>query len=431
MLHAEINMNIQRTTLPNGIHISTAAMPHARSAAVEFLFKAGSRYEPEGEAGIAHLFEHLLFKGTKTREHARDVVSPIVEKGGIINAFTARESAAYWCKISADQILIGIETLADMVKFPLLREEDIIREKEVVFEEIRAAHDSPSEFAGTKLDLCLWPDQPLGRDIAGSIESVRGLTLQQMMKCLESQYTAENLVVAVAGGIQHNQIVDIVERLLGDLRSSSSGNAVPIPFKDSLTGPQFCFEKRPLEQCHLAIGMHGLSYFDDLRYALTLLSVILGETMTSRLFEEVREKRGLAYDIHTSVSSFRDAGAFYVECGTEPSDLAETVEVIVEQLALMKNKGVSDAELTNAKECTAGRLILSMEDSRAAAGFIGSQELHRNEILTLEETIAKIQETTTSEIAEAAETVINSQKAAISVVGPSPRPEQLEKTLNF
>jgi predicted Zn-dependent peptidase len=418
----------ERTRLPNGIRVVTGNLPHTKAVSINFLFGAGSRYETDKLAGASHLFEHMLFKGTHKRPTPREIVEVVEGVGGTLNAFTERELTGYWCRLALPHYRQGLDLLADMVSNSILREDDITREKPVVYEEIRASNDSPGGRVSLLLDQLMWPDQPLGRDIAGSVESVSAITRDEMLEYLHAQYISTNLVIAVAGNIQHKDIVDQVQEALGDYRDAKPYDI--FPFKDKLAGPAVCVEKRDTEQAHVAIGIHGLSMFDKDRHALSLLSVILGETMSSRLFEEIREQRGLAYDIHSGVGQFRDAGALFVECGLDPERTLEAIPLIVDEVAKMRD-GVTEREHSQAIELTKGRMMLRMEESRAVAGFMGSQELLRNEIRTVEQVVADIEAVTAEDIKRVAEKVIRPEKMAMAIVGPLEDSEPFLKAMEI
>ena len=309
--------SFDRTVLPNGLRILTSTFRHTNAVSIIFLFGAGSRYETPELAGASHLFEHLLFKGTPTRPTPRQISEVVEGVGGSLNAFTDREVTGYWCRLAQPHYREGIDLLSDMALNSLFRDEDIDKEKQVVYEEIRASFDSPGARASMLLDELLWPNQPMGRDIAGTVESVGAISRDEMRKYLETQYVASNTVIAVAGNIEHDDVVEQLTELLGGLHD---GEILPMyPFESKTDGPRVALEHRPTEQAHIAFGLPGFSQDDPDRYALALMSVILGESMSSRLFEEVREQRGLAYDIHSGVAFYSDCGAFIVESGIDPA----------------------------------------------------------------------------------------------------------------
>ena len=393
-----------------------------------FLFGAGSRYETPELAGASHLFEHMLFKGTPERPTPRDISEVVEGVGGTLNAFTDREVTGYWCRLAQPNYRDGIDLLSDMTLNSLFREEDITKEKQVVYEEIRASFDSPGARVSMMLDDLLWPDQPMGRDIAGSIESVASISREDMCKYLETQYVGSNTVIAIAGNIEHQEVVD---QITGSLGSLHDGKILPMfPHEKKALSKRVALEHRPTEQAHLAIGLAGFANDDPDRHALSIMSVILGETMSSRLFEEVREQRGLAYDIHSGAHFYSDCGAFVVESGIDPNRVDEAIPVILKELAKMRD-GVTEAEWTQALQLTKGRMMLRMEESRAVSSFLGIQELIRGEVQSVDEVIANISSVTQEDIKRAANRVIKSENLVLAIVGPFDDPDHFEAMLNL
>ena len=418
----------QRSKLANGIRVITSSMTHTKAVSVVFLVGAGSRYETDEEAGVSHLFEHMLFKGTPSRPRPRDISGVIESVGGAINAFTDRECTGYWCRMALPHYRRGVEVLADIIKSPLFRESDIEQEKHVVLEEIRATHDSPGALAGMLLDSALWPNQALGRDIAGTIESVEAIPRDAMLDYHREQYVGCNIVVCVAGNIEHDEVVDQVDELLSDLpRGNPRGM---FPYDDNLVGPSLTGGHRDLEQLHMAMAFKGVGMKDSRRTALRIMTVVLGGSMSSRLFEEVREKRGLAYGIGSSMHSLTDCGAVDIHTGVEPSRAIEALSVIVDELVKIRN-GITEGELIEARELAKGRLILGMEESRAVANDLAAQELLRGSVETLDDRIKSLDAVTLDDVRSVASEVVKSDKMAMSAVGPVEDWSKFERALDF
>ncbi len=410
-----VTSSFDRTVLPNGLRILSSTFRHTNAVSINFLFGAGSRYETPELAGASHLFEHMLFKGTPSRPTPRQISEVVEGVGGTLNAFTDREVTGYWCRVAQPNYRESIDLLADMTLNSLFKDDDIAKEKQVVYEEIRASYDSPGARVSMLLDDLLWPDQPMGRDIAGSVESVGAISRAQMLKYLETQYVASNTVIAVAGNIEHTDVVDQISGLLGGLHD---GKILPMfPYEPKPVVKRVSLEHRPTEQAHIAFGIAGLANNDPDRHALSIMSVILGETMSSRLFEEVREQRGLAYDIHSGAHFYSDCGAFIVESGIDPARVDEAIPVILNELSKIRD-GVTEAEWKQALELTKGRMMLRMEESRAVSSFLGIQELLRNKVETVDDIIANIAAVTQEDIKRAANRVIKSENLVLSIVGP-------------
>ena len=418
----------EHSVLPSGLRVLTSTLSHTNAVSIMLLFGAGSRYEPGELAGASHVLEHMVFKGTESRPAPREIADVVESVGGSLNAYTDREVTGYWCRLALPHYRQGLDVLVDMVRNSLFRQEDIDKEKRVIFEEIRASHDSPGSRVANLEDELLWPNQPMGRDIAGSIESVGGIERDALLGYLSEQYVASNAVLAVAGGVSHEEVVEQAGALLDGFRE---GEALPlIPFEDNLTGPQVCVEYRKTEQAHVSIGLHGVSLLDEDRHALGLLSVVLGGTMGSRLFEEVREKRGLAYAISSYTRQYLDCGALSIGLGADPKRSAEALQVIMAELTKAR-KGVTAEELARAKELSRGRLLLRMEESRAVASSIGIQELLRGEVHTVDEMVQKVDAVTMDDVVRAARRALRPEKLVVAVVGPFRGRSSFAKHLHF
>lgn len=418
----------QRTVLDNGIRVITSHMPHTNAVSSVLLVGAGSRFETDAEAGISHLFEHMLFKGTPSRPKPRDISGEIESVGGMLNAFTDREFTGYWCKMPRPHYRAGINVLADIVQHPLFREHDIGQEKHVVIEEIHATHDSPAATTSMLLDSAVWPDQPLGRDIAGSEATVNSITREQMVQYHELQYVGGNIVLCVAGDVQHDDIVaqaaDVFEQL------SPGAPRDMYAYEDKLRGPAVKLQHRDLEQLHIAMAFSGVHASDPRRHALRLMSVILGGSMSSRLFEEVRENRGLVYSIGSAALSLSDCGVLDIDTAVEPALAEEAMGVIINELVKIRD-GVEAQELHDARELAKGRLMLGMEDSRSVANSLGSQEMQQDHIATLRERIERYDAVTLDDVASVANDIINPDNLAMAAVGPVSDPAPYEKILRF
>jgi predicted Zn-dependent peptidase len=292
---------------------------------------------------------------------------------------------------------------------------DIERERRVIIEEIGMSRDSPHQLVGMLIDELLWPNHPLGRDVAGTRESVGNMSREQILDFLSREYTPQNTVISIAGNVQHSQIVEDIQKHLGNWTNLKS--SLDYPIYEEKMNPRLKIEYRDTEQTHLCLALPGVSLMNPKRFTLDLLNVILGEGMSSRLFLEVRDKLGLAYNVHSYLDHFHDSGAMTVYAGVEPKNLTVSVEAILKQLALLKEP-VLQEELTKAKELSKGRLMLRMEDSRSVAGWMGGQETLNGSIMTVEEVIEKIDVITAEDMAELARELFTEDKLRLSVVGP-------------
>ena len=418
----------QKSTLDNGLRILTSTMPYTRSVSISFFLGAGSRYEKDPQAGVSHFIEHLCFRGTARRPTAKDISTAIEGVGGILNGGTDKELTVYWCKVATPHLGTALDVLVDMLINSRFAPDDIEKERQVIIEEINMSNDSPSQRVGVLIDEALWPDHPLGRDIASSRDSVSKISRELMLTYLNDHYLPGNTVVAAAGDIQHEAMVALISQALGKWTGRQSKSRY-LAYKEKHF-PRLRIEKRDLEQVHLCLALPGLSLLHPKRFAVDLLNVILGDGMSSRLFTNIRDKLGLAYNISSYVDHFLDTGALIIAAGVETKNLNLAIKAIIEELAHLKDK-VPETELNKAKEFSKGRLLLRMEDSRSVAGWIGGQELLTNRILTVDEVVAIIDGITAEEIKTLAEELLLGDKLRLAIVGPVSPDAPLEELLKL
>jgi predicted Zn-dependent peptidase len=418
----------QKTILDNGLRILTSRMHHLHSVSIIFFIGVGSRYDSEAEAGISHFIEHLFFKGTTKRPTSRDISEAIEGIGGIFNGGTDKELTTYWCKVAHPHFAVALDVLVDLMLNSRFDPEEIEKERRVIIEEINMVRDSPSQRAQMLIDELLWYGHPLGRDIAGNEASVSAITRQAMLKHLGKHYRPGNTVIAVAGNMEHQAVIAGISQKLA---SWADQPAPPdhIAYQEQ-PGPRLHVEKRDTEQAHFYLALPGLSLFHPRRYMLDLLNVVLGEGMSSRLFTEIRDKRGLAYSIHSYVDHLLDSGSVTIYAGVEPKNLRVAIKAILEQLALIK-RPVPAVELNKAKELTKGRLLLRMEDSRNVAGWIGGQEILTGHILNIDQVLSIIDDITAEDMQQVAEELLVDSHLRLAVVGPVAEDEPLDELLKL
>ena len=418
----------QKTILDNGLRLITATMPHTSSVSICIFIGVGSRYETEPQAGISHFIEHLCFKGTLKRTTAREISEAIEGVGGILNGGTDKELTLYWCKVAQHHFHLALDVLADMLLHSRFDPADIERERQVIIEEINMGKDSPSQLVNMLIDELLWPEHPLGRDIAGSKESVAAITRDMMLDYLAHQYLPSNTVVGIAGALQHQEMATAVGQALGDWADQQPRPGYSA-YKEQKF-PRMHIERKDTEQAHLCLALTGLPLLHPKRFTLDLLNVILGEGMSSRLFAEIRDRLGLAYSIHSYVEHFLDTGSVTIYAGVEPKNLPVAIKAILEQLSQLKET-VPEAELTKAKELSKGRLLLRMEDNRSVAGWMGGQEILTNRILSVEQIVSIIDAITTEELRQLARELLIDSQLRLAVVGPVAGDEPLEELLKL
>ncbi len=404
----------EKTTLANGLRILTAPMPHTYSVAIAVYVGAGSRYERKEKAGLSHFVEHLCFKGSQKRPTSKDISEAIDRVGGVLNGGTDRELTVYYCKVAAPHFSLALDVLVDMVRAPRFEPPEVEKERRVILEELAMIADIPSQLVDLVIDQALWADQPLGWDVAGTEESVKAIDRQTALDYLSRQYVPNNIVVSVAGNIEHRQVVEQVAAFWRDCPPGSPSAWYPATDGQ---GPRCALRYKKSEQAHLCLAVRGLSLQHPDRHALALLSVILGEGMSSRLFLELREKQGLVYDVHSYVSHFLDSGAFTVYAGVDPARTVDALKVILSELVRLRDD-VGEEDLVKAKELSKGRLLLRLEDNRSVAGWLGAQELLLGQVRTPDQVVALLEAVTVHDIRRVARGLLVSDQLHMALVGP-------------
>jgi predicted Zn-dependent peptidase len=389
---------------------------------------AGSRYESEIQSGVSHFIEHLCFRGTEKRKTAKEISGAIEGVGGVLNGGTDKELTVYWCKVAQPHFKMALDVLADMVLNARFDKKDIEKERHIIVEEISMSKDAPNQLVGMYLDELLWPNHPLGRDVAGTNQTVEAMTREQMKDYMDREYTPANTVVALAGNIEQEDAVNEVSKVLGQWENKKPRLDF-VPYVEG-KNPRMKIENRETEQTHICLALPGLSLSHPQRFTIDLMNVILGEGMSSRLFIEVRDKLGLAYNIHSYLDHFQDTGALTVYAGVHPKKLEIGITAILEQLTSLKDS-ISDEEIRIAKELSKGRLLLRMEETRSVAGWVGGQEILSGKIMDVDEVVAIIDKVTAKEMRKLAKEILVSEKLRLSVVGPVKNPEKLEALLKI
>jgi predicted Zn-dependent peptidase len=406
---------IRKTVLGSGLRLVTEKLPALRSAAVGCWVGTGSRDEPERLAGASHFLEHLLFKGTERRS-AVDIAEAVESVGGDMNAFTAQELTAYYVRVPDTSLPLAVETLSDILWSPALRDEDIESERQVILEEIRMRDDTPDDLVHDLFASAMFPGHAIGREVIGSPETVNAMTRADIAGFHSGHYHPSNVVFAVAGNIDHDEVAELVDRALvgvaGErpVRSHHDGTPGPVPV---------AVLERPTEQAHVVLGMRSLRRDDPDRYALTVLNQVFGGGMSSRLFQDVREQRGLAYSVFSYRAAFEETGALAIYAGTSPERVPELLEVVDAQLGrLVADGGVTDRELEAAKGHLTGSLALSLESSNSRMHRLGRSELTLNEIPSIDELVAEIEKVTADDVARVIDRVVDVPERSVVAVGP-------------
>ncbi len=405
-----------KTTFDNGLRILTVTMPHTRSVAMGIFTGVGSRYETEPERGISHFIEHMLFKGTQRRPKAQQIAEAIEGLGGVMNASTDNEVTTYWAKVAHHHLPVALDVLVDIFRNSLFDPDEIERERQVIIQEISRMMDMPDSWVHVLIQQLIWPQHPVGWEIAGTKESVSGITRQSMLDYVQSAYTPRNTVISLAGNLDPEAAL---KQLRDELETWQGQPArTYLPAVDAPPGPQLEIEFRKTEQAHLCVGLRGLPLDHPDRFNLRILNAVLGEGMSSRLFLEIREKRGLAYSVGSYTAYLRDTGAVVLFAGVPPQKAEDVVSAMVEQLNLVCNQAVPQPELAKAKEFTKGRILLRMEDSFANAQWFGQQEVLDQEVLDVDRVIAEIESVQAADVQRVARELFSTERLRLTAIGP-------------
>jgi len=403
---------VELTELPNGLRIVTETMPEARSVTLGAWVRVGGRDEPEELSGASHFLEHLLFKGTADRS-AREIAESIDSVGGEMNAFTSREHTAYYARLPHAELLRGVDVLGDVLTAPALRANEVEAERQVIVEEILMNLDAPDDRVHTLLSQAVFGDHPLGRDVLGDMASVEAIGRDAIAAFFERWYRPRAMVVTAAGRLDHDEVVAAVAERLGQ----ADGGELPVRIAPWPVGPAVLVERDDTEQAHLCLGWRSPDALDDDRWAMAVANQALGGGMASRLFQEVREERGLAYSVYSHPSAFSDAGFLTVYCGTAPKRVPEALAVIDDVVARTSQDGISEAELAVAAGYLEGSMLLGMEDSGGRMGRLGRAMVLHDEITPIDEHVARLRAVTTDDVKRVLGRVLSSPRA-LAAVGP-------------
>ena len=421
-------MTYKLTTLENGLRVLTVPMANRESAAVAIWVKAGGRYEPKKISGISHYLEHMMFKGTPTR-NTRQIKEAIEGVGGVLNAFTGEEMTCYFSKLLKQYYPRALEVLSDMVLYSTLPAEELAKERTVILEEIKMYRDVPSHHVHDLMGELLWPDQPLGRTLAGSPETVSKMTRTDLRTYMKSYYHNSNILISVSGDVDHDEVLARVADIYKTRQSMKP--SVFVPAKNAQARPRTHYYEKATEQTHLVIGLHALPRMHPDRYKLALLHVMLGANMSSRLFEEVREKRGLAYEIKSGIAGYQDAGAFTVSAGVETKKTVRAVAVIMKELAKVRKSFVRPDELRRAKDYFMSQVSMGVEDTLDHLLWMGEKALCAGELPDKVEIRREIETTTLEDIQRVAQGIFKTGNLNLSLIGPVPEKMQREITKNL
>ena len=403
---------IVRDALDNGIRLVTESMSHVRSVSLGVWLARGSRHESDEESGIAHFVEHMLFKGTATRT-AEEIAQAVDSIGGQLDAFTAKEYASYYVKVLDEHLPLAVDILSDIVLRPAFHEVDIDREKKVILEEIKMVEDTPDDLVHEIFTQAFWEGHPLGRPILGTKESVEAITQERLRGHFRSAYAAENVIISAAGNLEHAQLRDALEKAFGPMppRARNGSEAPP------QVVPKVVIRSKELEQSHVCLGTSSYPQNHADRYASYVMNTMLGGSMSSRLFQNIREKRGLAYSVFSGINAYRDAGYLTVYAGCANEAVGEVIDLVVDELKQIKQTPVAGSELRRAKDHLKGSVMLSLENTSSRMSHLARQEIYFDKQFSLDETLQGIERVSPEDVQRVAGELFSNGSLAATVLG--------------
>ncbi|MGH7385129.1 MAG: M16 family metallopeptidase [Candidatus Rokuibacteriota bacterium] len=405
-------MAYRKSALPNGIRLVTETMPHVRSVAVGIWVETGSRTEPEPLGGISHLIEHLVFKGTASRS-AEEIARAIDSVGGQMDAFTAKEHTCFYVSVLDEHLPLAVGLLTDILRQPLFAAADIEKEKAVVHQEIKMVEDTPDDLIHDLFAERIWAGHPLGRPILGRWDVVEGFDRDTVLGYFEREYTPGRIVVAVAGHIEHERVADLFAAGF----EGWGRPAVPHAFTPPALHPGVHTVQKPLEQVHLLMGLPGVSDTALERYPLYLLNDIIGGSMSSRLFQEVRERQALVYSLHSGQQAYRDTGLFYVYAGTDPANFGKVLHALMKEIRSLKKDGVTADELRRAKDHLKGSLMLSLESTSSRMNRLASHEMRFGSFMSMDEMLAAVDRVQMEDVDALIHRVLDEEQLSLLTLG--------------
>jgi predicted Zn-dependent peptidase len=407
-----ITFMIVRDTLDNGIRLVTESMGHVRSVSLGVWLSRGSRHETDEESGIAHFVEHMLFKGTATRT-AEEIAQAVDSIGGQLDAFTAKEYASYYVKVLDEHLPLAVDILSDIVLRPAFHEADIEREKKVIVEEIKMVEDTPDDLVHEIFTQAFWEGHPLGRPILGTKESVEAINQRRLADHFKGAYAAENVIISAAGNLEHSQLREALDKAFGSMPSKARNGADAPP----QVVPKVVIRNKELEQSHVCLGTSSYPQNHTDRYASYVMNTMLGGSMSSRLFQNIREKRGLAYSVFSGINAYRDAGYLTVYAGCANEAVGEVIDLVVEELKMIKQSPVPESELRRAKDHLKGSVMLSLENTSSRMSHLARQEIYFDRQFSLDETLQGIERVSPGDVLRVAGELFSNGSLAATVLG--------------
>ncbi len=416
----------RKDTLSNGIRVVSETLPKSRSVSIGVWVKVGSRHEPPEYGGISHFIEHLFFKGTEKRS-AKDIAIEMDSIGGEMNAFTSQETTTYYAKVVDEHLPVAIDLLSDILIGSRFDPVEMEKERKVILEEIKGVEDTPDDYIHELFTSAVWPDNSLGRPILGTKETIKALKHENIISYIGDYYSPKEIVISVAGNFEHGRLIELLDKSFGKFsRSGVTKKEVTPAFSLSIV-----VKKKPLEQVQLCIGCKGLHYTHEERFTISALNSVLGNSMSSRLFQEVREQHALAYSIYSYVTSYRDTGLLTVYAGTDPANALEVVRLVMKEFKKIKEEGITPAEERRVKNQIKGSLVLSLESSNSHMSRIARQEIYFGKYLSMDDIIKGVEKVTAEQVQQLAQQLFEPGAVSLSILGPLSKSDVPDSVLDF
>ncbi|MEK6743756.1 MAG: pitrilysin family protein [Nitrospirota bacterium] len=403
----------RKDTLSNGIRIVSETLPKSRALSIGVWVKVGARHEPREIGGVSHFIEHLFFKGTQKRT-AKDIATEIDSLGGEMNAFTSQETTTYYVKVLDEHLATAIDILSDILLGSKFDPAEMEKERKVILEEIKGVEDTPDDYIHELFTGTVWADNSLGRPILGTRDTIKSLKHTDILSYIDNYYSPREIVISVAGNFEHGRLIELLEEAFGKLSRSGIPKLEETPgFNRAVT-----VKKKQLEQVQVCLGCRGLHFTHDDRFGIMALNTILGNSMSSRLFQEVREQNALAYSIYSYVTAYRDTGLLTIYAGTDPANTLQAIQLIVKELRKIRDEGITPAEETRVKNQLKGNLVLSLESSNSHMSRIARQEIYFGKYLSFDDTIKAVDKVTAEQIQRIAQQLFTRESLSLSILGP-------------
>jgi predicted Zn-dependent peptidase len=403
----------RKDTLTNGIRVVSETLPKSRSISIGVWVKVGSRHEPEEIGGVSHFIEHLFFKGTKTRT-AKDIAIEMDSIGGEMNAFTSQETTTYYAKVVDEHLPVAIDILSDILLHSKFDPLEMEKERKVILEEIKGVEDTPDDYIHELFTNTVWADNSLGRPILGTRDTIKALKHKDIVSYIDDYYSPKEIVISVAGNFEHTRLIELLNASFGKLaRGGEVKKEVTPSFKQAIA-----VKKKQLEQVQICLGCKGMPYTHEDRFVISALNTVLGNSMSSRLFQEIREQNALAYSIYSYVTSYRDTGLLTVYAGADPANALEVVRLVTREFRKIKEEGITSAEESRVRNQIKGSLVLSLESSTSHMSRLARQEIYFGKYLSMDDIIKGVEKVTAEHVQRVARQIFDRENISLTILGP-------------